>query len=101
MFPTVPFPTMQPDTHDMPLPNESFKRTKPYVYTDLDWAGDIKTRNSISGVALILGGGVVVYKTIVQKSIALSSTEAEFYALSEAGKICLYFRSILDDLKLA
>ena len=39
-------------------------------------------------------------KTILQRVIALSSTEAEFYALSEAGKLTLYVRSILEVLGL-
>ena len=38
-----------------------------------------------------------VYKTILQRIIALSSTEAEFYALSEAGKLTPYVKSILNE----
>ena len=36
-----------------------------------------------------------------QKAIALSSTEAEFYALCETGKMTLYVRSILDELGIS
>ena len=45
-------------------------------------------------------GGVVCYKTKYQETIALSSTEAEFVALCDAGKVVLYARSILDDLNV-
>ena len=41
---------------------------------------------------------VVCYKTKYQETIALSSTEAEFVALCDAGKVVLYARSILNDL---
>ena len=46
----------------------------------------------------MMAGAVIVYKTILQRVIALSSTEAEFCALSEAGKLALYVRSILGEL---
>ena len=48
----------------------------------------------------MFGGAAVVYKTILQRTIALSSTEAEFYALTEAGKLVLYIRHVLKDLNL-
>ena len=48
-----------------------------------------------------MAGAVIVYKTILQSIIALSSTEAEFYALSKAGKSTLYVRSILEELGIA
>ena len=54
----------------------------------------------MSGISFILAGAPIVYKTINQKTVALSSTEAEFYALSEAGKLALYIRSILDELHI-
>ena len=71
-----------------------------YGYVDSDWAGNVTTRKSLSGICLMLGNATVIYKTIHQKAIALSSTEAEFYALSEAGKLTLYLRSILDELRI-
>ena len=49
----------------------------------------------------MLAGATIVYKTILQRTVALSSTEAEFYALSEAGKLTLYVRSILHELGIA
>ena len=80
---------------------EHNEHDKAYVLVDSDWAGNIKTRRSISGMAILLAGAAVVYKTILQRIIALSSTEAEFYALSEAGKLTLYVRSILDELGIS
>jgi hypothetical protein len=46
----------------------------------------------------MLAGGVIAYKSKYQPTIALSSTEAEFTAASEAGKTTLYLRSILHEL---
>ena len=68
-----------------------------YGYVDSDWSGNVKTQKSLSGICLMLGNATVISKTLHQKTIALSSTEVEFYALSEAGKLTLYLRSILNE----
>lgn len=67
-------------------------------FVDSDWAGDTIRRKSISGIAIMLAGGVVAYKSKRQEVIALSTTEAEFVAACDAGKVILFFRSILEDL---
>ena len=46
----------------------------------------------------MLGGGVILYKTRYQPTVAGSSTEAEFAAALETGKLVLYVRSILFEL---
>ena len=71
-----------------------------YGCVDSDWAGNIATRKSVSGISFILASSPIVYKTINRKTVALSSTEAEFYALSEAGKLALYIQSILNELHI-
>jgi len=67
-------------------------------YVDSDWASDIRHRRSVSGIGFKLAGGVVAYKTRVQSTVSTSSAEAEFQAASDAGKMALYIRSILDEL---
>ena len=48
----------------------------------------------------MFSGASVIYKTITQCVVALSSTEAEFYALDEAGKSSLYLCLVLVDRNL-
>ena len=48
----------------------------------------------------MLAGAAIVYKTRFQSTVALSSTEAEFVAASDAGKLALYLHSLLTDLRL-
>ena len=72
--------------------------TEILAYTDSDWGSDTSHRRSVSGMVVLLSGGAVVYKTRYQKTIALSSTEAEFVGASEADKMILYLRSLLFDL---
>ena len=99
-LPSTNRPTPADDTHKIHIPKESKSELTAYGYTDSDLAGDTKTRKSVSGVIIMFGGAAVVYKTILQRTIALSSTEAEFYALTEAGKLVLYIRHVLKDLNL-
>ena len=68
--------------------------------SDADWGGDTNHRRSVTGFVVKLAGGAVYYKTRFQPVIALSSTEAEFYAATEAGKSILYIRSILQEINL-
>ena len=64
------------------------------AFVDLDSGGDRDWR-SFTGLCLCLAGGVIAYKTRLQPTVALSSTEAEFMAACDAGKMLLYTRSIL------
>jgi hypothetical protein len=47
-----------------------------------------------------LAGGTIAYKTKLQPTVAGSSTEVEFMAAYDAGKIILFVRSILWDLRI-
>jgi hypothetical protein len=69
-----------------------------HAYVDSDWGSDRTHRRSVTGLVIMLAGGVITYKSKYQPTIALSSTEAEFTAASEAGKTTLYLRSILHEL---
>jgi hypothetical protein len=53
-----------------------------HAYVDSDWGSDRTHRRSVTGLVLMLAGGVIAYKSKYQATIALSSTEAEFTAAS-------------------
>jgi hypothetical protein len=69
-----------------------------HAYVDSDWGSDRTHRRSVTGLVIMMAGGVIAYKSKYQPTIALSSTEAEFTAAAEAGKTTLYLRSILHEL---
>lgn len=56
------------------------------IYTDSDWAGDKDSRRSVSGFILYLMNVPILWRSRQQKSVTLSSTEAEYVSLSEAAK---------------
>jgi hypothetical protein len=71
-----------------------------HAYVDSDWATCTRTRRSMTGVTIKLAGGTIAYKTKLQPTVALSSTEAEFMAACDAGKMILFVRSIMWDLDI-
>ncbi|KAL5824888.1 hypothetical protein ACOSQ3_020951 [Xanthoceras sorbifolium] len=62
-----------------------FGNGKPILerYTDSDMAGDVDTRKSISGYLIAFAEGAVSWQSRLQKCIALSTTEAEYIAITE------------------
>ena len=65
------------------------------VYSDSDWAGDQDTRRSVSGYMIFLNGVLICWRSKAQKSVALSSSEAEFYACGEAVREIPFIVQIL------
>jgi Reverse transcriptase (RNA-dependent DNA polymerase) len=65
------------------------------VYSDSDWAGDKDDRKSISGYMIFLNGVLICWRSKSQQSVALSSSEAELYACSEAAKEIPFIVQIL------
>lgn len=61
-------------------------------YTDSDWASDIDKRRSCSGHLFTLAGGAVSWFSKLQPTIALSSTEAEYMALSACVQEAIWLK---------
>ena len=59
------------------------------VYSDSDWAGDPNNRRSTSGMVAMLTGDVVAFSSRQQRCVTLSSSEAEYVALSESTKVAV------------
>ena len=68
--------------------------------SDADWASDATDRKSISGYSFYFQGSLISWSAVKQKSIALSSTEAEYYAMSHAFKEALWLWTFLGLLRL-
>ncbi|GLT26815.1 hypothetical protein SLA2020_018570 [Shorea laevis] len=67
-------------------------------YTDADMAGDLDDRKSISRYLFTFAGGAVSWQSKLQKCVALSTTEAEYIAATEAGKEMLWMKRFLQEL---
>ncbi|KAH9673193.1 Integrase catalytic domain-containing protein [Citrus sinensis] len=69
-------------------------------YCDSDFAGDFDKRRSTMGYVLTLGGGPVSWRSILQSTIALSTTEAEYMAATETVKEAIWLKGLLGDLRV-
>ena len=55
-------------------------------YVDVDMAGDRDNRRSTTGYVFTVGGTAVSWVSKIQSVVALSTTEAEYIAATEASK---------------
>lgn len=69
-------------------------------YSDSDYGNCLDTRRSISGYIFKVGKCVVAWRSSKQRSVATSSTEAEYMALSKAAKQFLWLKTAFADLRL-
>ena len=76
---------------------------RPILYSDADWAGDPETRRSTGGYVCIITDpsthkATVSWSSKKQQTIALSSTEAEYMALTQAAKEAIWVGRFLAEL---
>eukprot|EP00961_Rhodomonas_salina_P158191 2129584-Rhodomonas_salina.3 len=67
-------------------------------YADADHARDIDTRRSTTGYVMFMAGAAVSWQSKRQNLVALSSSEAEFYAASYAGCDVIYLWRLVEEL---
>ena len=68
------------------------------AYSDSDYAGDRDNRRSVSGYLIMVNGCVVSWRSRGQRSVTLSSSEAEYVAASETVTEMLYIKQILEGM---
>ncbi len=67
-------------------------------YSDSDWGADKEDRCSIGGYMFLFNGTPVSWRSKKQATVALSSTEAEYMALTAAAKEAVWLCHLLKDL---
>ena len=71
-----------------------------FVRVNSDYAGDPVSRHSISGFVLYVLGPPVSWRWKSQKSISLSSSEAEYIALSKAVREVMFVAQLLESMHI-
>ena len=69
------------------------------TYVDLDYTNDKETRRSTTGFIYFMGSGPTSWYSKLQKCVATSIAEAEYYGLCECAKQALWYRNILGEIK--
>ncbi|XP_019418558.1 PREDICTED: uncharacterized protein LOC109329342, partial [Lupinus angustifolius] len=67
-------------------------------YVDSDYAGDLDKRRSLTGYVFTLCGCTVSWKATLQSIVALSTTEAEYIAVTEAVKEAIWEKGLIEEL---
>lgn len=88
-------------TIDLELFYTKHEKTKLVGYADSDYAGDERDRISTTGYLYKVFGGTVCWTTRKQTSTALSSTEAEYVALTEAACEGIWLVNLFEDINVA
>lgn len=70
-------------------------------YSDADWGANPVDRRSISGYVFLIGSGVIGWSSKKQAVVALSSTEAEYMAISCAARHAIWMCTLLAELTFA
>ena len=68
------------------------------VMADSDWAGCLRTRKSTSGGVVSVGGSMLRSWSSTQGTVAMSSGEAEYYAMVKAASEVLGIQALAADL---
>lgn len=70
------------------------------AYSDANFAECKIEGKSNSGLVCFVNGGPIVWKCRKQTNVALSTTEAEYYAITEAAKEVLWLHTLLNDFEI-
>jgi hypothetical protein len=68
------------------------------IFSDSDWAGDPETRISVTGFIVYLQNVPICWRSKAQRGVTLSSSKAEYVAMSEAIKEIRFVYFILKDI---
>ena len=67
-------------------------------YVDADMSGDKDSRRSTTGYVFIVGGTAVSWISKLQRVVALSTTKAEYVAITEASKEMIWLQTFMEEL---
>jgi hypothetical protein len=69
-----------------------------FGYCDANWGGDLEDRRSTTGFVFMIGDGAISWSNKQQPTIALSTTEAEYVANTQATKQAIWITKLMMDL---
>ena len=72
----------------------------PHTYIDADYGGCQDTCRSTSGYVFLMAGGPVTWSSKQQITIALSTVEAEYVAMSRSAQQMVWMQSWLSEVEV-
>lgn len=87
-------------TADRKITYGTTKNLDIFVFADANWGGDPDDRKSTSGYVCYVGGGPVSWTSRKQHTVALSTLEAEYMSMSDAGREAIARKQLHDELEI-
>lgn len=72
-----------------------------HCFTDVDWAGNCNDYTSTEAYIVFLGANPISWRSVKQRSVARSSTEAEYRSIANAASEVEWVQSILRELHVS
>jgi histone deacetylase 1/2 len=74
------------------------KELRVIAYVDSDWAANKVNRKSTTGYLVTIGGALISWQSKGQQTVTLSSTEAEYVAMSQCGQEIKFIAMLLNEV---
>jgi len=68
-------------------------------YCNANWGGDLEDKRSTTGFVFMIGGGAISWSSKQQPTMALSTTEVEYMANTQATKEAIWITKLTMDLR--
>ena len=88
------------NTLDYGLTYSRDSELSPTAFVDADYGGCMDTRRSTSGYVFMMAGGAVTWSSKRQTTVALSTVEAEYVAMSRCAQQMVWMHSWLDEVQI-
>ncbi len=85
-------------TRDLQLCYTSVETLEITGFADADYASDVDQRKSVTGYIFACNGAPIAWKSKRQATTATSTSEAEYVALSDSGKMAITLSNVLGEL---
>lgn len=68
------------------------------AYSDADWGNSLNNRYSVTGSCIKVNGCLISWFSKKQKTVALSTMEAEYMALSSTVQECIWLKQLIEEI---
>ena len=85
-------------THDYKLVYTREEDKGLVTYTNSDWAADKIQHHSVTGYFFKLANSILSWRSHIQKTVALSSMEAEYMVISDCSRQAIWIKTLIKEL---